>query len=273
MNEIINFGEKKRVKIIMLKGEKGDTGDAGDYSGLSNKPKINDVEINGNMTASDLGLVSETEFEQSQTVTDTSIDRIKESFATVEPSSDSSHAYTVGQYLVYNGYLYKTLQAISIGDTLNDTAPSGNIALVTVADELNAIQSDVVDAQTDIGTLQTNVGTLQSDMTTAQGDITNLVSRVNNADVAIAKKQDNLTHGSFTGNIDALTTTSIYWCRSNEVSGTQPSASYYVLFIVGTLAGASAQIAIPYGTSTTGLFVRLWANSSWGSWRKIASTT
>lgn len=52
------------VKIMMLKGEKGDQGDSGvsgDYSGLVNKPKINNRELNGNITGSDLGFVSETE--------------------------------------------------------------------------------------------------------------------------------------------------------------------------------------------------------------------
>lgn len=236
MNEIINFGEKKRVKIIMLKGEKGDKGEdgsSGDYSALTNKPKINDIEINGNMTASDLGLVSETEFEQSQTVTDTSIDRIKESFATVEPSSESAHAYAVGQYLVYNGYLYKTLQAISIGDTLNDTAPSGNIALVTVADELNAIQSDVADAQTDIGTLQT-------DMTTTQSSVDSNTSRIDaleSSAVHIAKAYKEFSNitiasgASYTFDVPipsgAKNPYPLY-CRSSDASRTLITINMYV---------------------------------------------
>lgn len=51
------------VKIVMLKGEKGDqgeSGDAGDYSGLSNKPSINNVTLVGNKTPSDFGLATET---------------------------------------------------------------------------------------------------------------------------------------------------------------------------------------------------------------------
>lgn len=47
------------LRIMLLKGEKGDKGDAGvsgDYSGLSNKPKINNVTVDGNMSGTDLGL-------------------------------------------------------------------------------------------------------------------------------------------------------------------------------------------------------------------------
>ena len=47
------------LKIMLLKGEKGDKGDAGtsgDYSGLTNKPKINNVTLDGNKTGTDLGL-------------------------------------------------------------------------------------------------------------------------------------------------------------------------------------------------------------------------
>jgi len=50
------------VKIIPLKGEKGEKGEAGtsgDYSGLTHKPKINGIELDGNMTGSDLALVTE----------------------------------------------------------------------------------------------------------------------------------------------------------------------------------------------------------------------
>ena len=46
------------VKIKMLKGEEGLPGSSGDYSELSNKPSVNGVTLNGNKTASDLGLAN-----------------------------------------------------------------------------------------------------------------------------------------------------------------------------------------------------------------------
>lgn len=49
------------VKVKMLKGEKGDMGATGDYSGIANKPSINGVTLNGNKTASALGLASASE--------------------------------------------------------------------------------------------------------------------------------------------------------------------------------------------------------------------
>lgn len=64
INNATDFGT---VKILMLKGEKGDqgeSGDAGDYSGLTNKPSINSVTLNGNKTPSDLGLATETAVQQ-----------------------------------------------------------------------------------------------------------------------------------------------------------------------------------------------------------------
>lgn len=48
------------AKVIALKGEKGDSGDAGDYATLANKPRINNIELTGNKTGSDLGLVPKT---------------------------------------------------------------------------------------------------------------------------------------------------------------------------------------------------------------------
>ena len=50
-----------KVKIAMLRGEKGDTGATGDYSGILNKPQINGVTLDGNKTASDLGLATASE--------------------------------------------------------------------------------------------------------------------------------------------------------------------------------------------------------------------
>ena len=53
----------KNIRIVMLKGEKGEIGDAGDYSTLQNKPKINNVTLNGTQSAADLGLVAVSEID------------------------------------------------------------------------------------------------------------------------------------------------------------------------------------------------------------------
>ena len=49
----------KEIQILMLKGEKGDLGGVTNYEELTNKPKINGVDLIGNKTASDLSLAPE----------------------------------------------------------------------------------------------------------------------------------------------------------------------------------------------------------------------
>lgn len=64
MNDnVANFD--KKVKVIMVKGEKGDSGSSGDYAELDNKPSLNGITINGAMTTDDLGLASQQELDQS----------------------------------------------------------------------------------------------------------------------------------------------------------------------------------------------------------------
>jgi len=66
INNGTDFGT---IKILTLKGEKGDQGEAGvsgDYSGLTNKPSINNVTLSGNKSGSDLGLATETAVQQAQ---------------------------------------------------------------------------------------------------------------------------------------------------------------------------------------------------------------
>lgn len=48
----------KDIKVLMLKGEKGDSGDAGDYDTLTDKPKINNIVLQGNKTAAELSLAT-----------------------------------------------------------------------------------------------------------------------------------------------------------------------------------------------------------------------
>ena len=60
------------------------------------------------------------------------------SLATIEPTSSASKAYAAGDYLVYNGQLYKVTGTISPGETLT---PGGNIQTVTNGgfNDLNAL--------------------------------------------------------------------------------------------------------------------------------------
>lgn len=64
--DVNNTTKLGKVKIVLLKGEKGDQGEAGisgDYAGLINKPAINSVTLDGELTSDDLGLATATEME------------------------------------------------------------------------------------------------------------------------------------------------------------------------------------------------------------------
>lgn len=71
------------LRILLLKGDKGDKGEAGvsgDYSSLTNKPKINNVTVDGNITGSDLGLASQVALE----AVDNKIDTLQSDMFIVE---------------------------------------------------------------------------------------------------------------------------------------------------------------------------------------------
>ena len=71
------------LRILLLKGDKGDQGEAGvsgDYSTLTNKPKINNVTVDGNITGSDLGLASQVALE----AVDDKIDTLQSDLLAVE---------------------------------------------------------------------------------------------------------------------------------------------------------------------------------------------
>lgn len=65
--------------------------------------------------------------------------------ATVESTSTASQAYAVGDYLVYNGILYKVISAINSGETLT---PNTNIEATTTGAELTSLNSGLTNVKT-----------------------------------------------------------------------------------------------------------------------------
>lgn len=59
---------------------------------------------------------------------------------TVESTSTASQAYSVGDYLVYNGILYKVISAINSGETLT---PNTNIEATTTGAELTSLNKSL----------------------------------------------------------------------------------------------------------------------------------
>lgn len=79
--------------------------------------------------------------------------------ATVESTSTASQAYSVGDYLVYNGILYKVISAINSGETLT---PNTNIEATTTGAELTSLNNSLMREYTQIGTATLNTTTQRS---------------------------------------------------------------------------------------------------------------
>ena len=73
--------EKFRAKVVMLKGEPGASGD---YSGLTNKPQINGLTLNGNKTAAALGLASAAQLAQTSARIDQILQNSTATFAGID---------------------------------------------------------------------------------------------------------------------------------------------------------------------------------------------
>ena len=121
----------ENVKIVMLKGEKGDAGDAGDYSGLTNKPKINSVVLDGDKSSEDLKLASKARMDIMDSRMDTLVDsmgrEIKNlwtgSFDTIGGSITLSESVSNFDYLDIYG---------SGGAYIRVPVSSGNATLLSV---------------------------------------------------------------------------------------------------------------------------------------------
>lgn len=101
-------------KIVDWINNSGGGGGSNDYDDLDNKPSINSVELTGNKTASDLGLVDETDLE---TALDEKADAITE--VTVSTDGSVTQALDAGKIYHFTG----ALTGLTI--TLNTPADGG----------------------------------------------------------------------------------------------------------------------------------------------------
>lgn len=79
------------------------------------------------------------------------LERILGNFATVEETSTASKAYKVGEYLVYNSFLYRVTTAIAAGGTIDNTV-NGNVTKTTVDAEMANKIIDCVNITISAGT-------------------------------------------------------------------------------------------------------------------------
>ena len=90
--------------------------------------------------------------------------------ATVETGTTASKAYAVGEYLVYNGILYRVTAAISSGQTL---VPGANITATTAGAELTSLNNNLTSVNNDLTSLN-------NDLTSLNNDLTSLTVRMKN---------------------------------------------------------------------------------------------
>ena len=73
-----------------------------------------------------------------------------------EPTATSTHAYSIGDYFIYNDVLYRATESITIGDTI---VPDTNCVTTNVSTELLQIKSDLSRQSTTLST-ESIVGTV-----------------------------------------------------------------------------------------------------------------
>ena len=76
----------------------------------------------------------------------------------VEASSTAASSYSIGQYLILGGVLYRATAAIAIGDTITASGGSANVTSVTVGDELTGLKTSLNNLDSDdVANVSTNV--------------------------------------------------------------------------------------------------------------------
>lgn len=155
----------KEIQLLMLKGEKGDPGIAGDYNELTNKPKINGVELLGNKTASDLGLASEADLNA----------------AVADIATNAANIAT-------NTTNISTNTANISANTANISANTANIATNTTNISTNTA---------DIATNRANIGALNNLTTTVKSSLVAAINEVNSGTFS-----KNVEYGTWTPTIN-----------------------------------------------------------------------
>ena len=72
-------------------------------------------------------------------------------FENVEQSTTASKAYAVGNYLIYDGKIYKVTEAISLGDTI---VPNSNIVQTSIDETFEVVNSNIKSIFTDFATVE-----------------------------------------------------------------------------------------------------------------------
>lgn len=79
------------------------------------------------------------------------------SIAHYEATTTASQAYSIGDYIGYDGKLYKVTASIAQGGTIITTGTNANVEQTTAGDQITDIQSDVTDIQSDISDIESAI--------------------------------------------------------------------------------------------------------------------
>lgn len=93
-----------------------------------------------------------------------------------EPTATSTHAYSIGDYFIYNDVLYRATQSIAIGDTI---VPDTNCTSTNVVTELLAF------TDYEEGTFQRSSGTISANSLKRYGNTVNCVFAMSGNDAPI----------------------------------------------------------------------------------------
>lgn len=138
----------------------GGGGGTTNYNDLSNKPKVNNVELSGDKTDKDLKLAG---------------------MADIAATFDNTNAYAVGDYFWYSDTLYRATKAIAVGGSVITSGANQNVVAVTVGPELTSLANKDNQQQEEIN-YSINTGAKNQLPNTGESKTHNGITFTKNAD-------------------------------------------------------------------------------------------
>lgn len=115
-------------------------------------------------------------------------------------------------------------------------------------------------------------GTLIGDTLVKPGAIycngDNIMSMLYELNQNLQIKQDSLSKGIYSGNINSILTSGTHWCPSGGVSGTLPFNDFFTLITLSPATNSAIQFAMPFSTTNSPKW-RMYVNASWQAWRNF----
>lgn len=106
------------------------------------------------------------------------------SIAFYEATTTASKPYSIGDYLGYDGKLYKVTASITQGGTIVTSGANANVEQTTAGDQISDLQGDVSNIQDDVSGIQSDVSDVQDDISDIETAIANKVLRFDSVAVS-----------------------------------------------------------------------------------------